>query len=164
MGHVWLIGMMGSGKTTIGKHVSIRLGLPFIDADERVVATSGKTIAELFAAGEASFRELEHTTLSEIAALGDHVVSTGGGVVLDERNVATMRAAGTTVLLNAQPEVLEERVKGSTERPLLTGGKPLSEIASERAGFYLDAADFVVDTTGKTVRDIVKEVEACIPM
>ncbi len=164
MGHLWLIGMMGSGKTTIGKHVSIRLGLPFIDTDDRVVATSGRTIAELFAVGEASFRELERTTISEIAAFNDHVVSTGGGVVLDERNVATMHETGTTVLLDAEPHVLEERVKGSTERPLLTGGRPLSEIAGERAPIYRDAADVVVDTSGRTVRDIVKEVAACAPM
>ena len=162
MGHVWLIGMMGSGKTSVGRLLAKRLELPFYDTDATVEANAGLTVAEIFdGPGEPRFRELEGLAVRAIASQDDGVVSTGGGIVLDLSNVDAMRESGTTVLLDVDVETLAERVGAAIERPLISEdpGHHLSEIANARAAAYEDAADLVVDATG-SIGDVAHHVEA----
>ena len=164
MGHIWLIGMMGSGKTTVGKRVSTALQMPFIDSDELIVKQSQRTIDELFSDDEAAFREIERRTVTEISHLQDHVVATGGGVVLDQRNVTTMRSSGTTVLLDADIDTLNRRLLRSTGRPLLTKNSDIAAIAEVRAEIYTAAADVVIDTSHLSIEEVADEVSACRAM
>ncbi|MEN8234167.1 MAG: shikimate kinase [Actinomycetota bacterium] len=162
MGHVWLIGMMGSGKTTVGRSLADRRGQPFYDTDSMVEAATGKPIAEIFADdGEERFRQLESEAIREIAALIDGVVATGGGVVLDRTNVETMRSNGVTVLLDAPNDTLVSRVSQTDDRPLIVEDpeESLSEIASVRADLYAAAASVTVDADG-TVEEVADRVEA----
>jgi shikimate kinase len=164
MGHIWLIGMMGSGKTTIGGEIAGRLGMPFIDSDDEVVATTGRSIEDLFSESEAAFRGAESEAIIRIASLDDRVVATGGGVVLDAANVDAMRSRGTTVLLDTDTETLSARLSGTDDRPLLTGGGDVATIAADRASMYAASADVTVDTTGRDIQEVVEEVIRCVPM
>jgi len=162
MGHVWLIGMMGSGKTSVGRLLSERLELPFYDTDATVEANAGLTVAEIFGhLGEPRFRELESLAVLAIASQDDGVVSTGGGIVLDPSNVDFMRESGTTVLLNADVETLIARIGAAGDRPLISDDPKsrLREIASDRADAYEKAADVVVDGSG-SIEDVAHRVEA----
>jgi shikimate kinase len=164
MGHIWLIGMMGSGKTTIGGKIAGRLGMPFVDSDDEVVVATGRSIEDLFSESEAAFRTAESEAINRIASLGDRVVATGGGVVLDPANVVEMRSKGTTVLLDTDAETLSARLSGTDDRPLLTGGGDVATIAADRASVYAASADAIVDTTDRDIREVVEEVIRCIPM
>ena len=159
---VWLIGMMGSGKSTVGKMLSEHRGVGHVDIDTLVENESGLTISELFdTRGESSFREKESAAVSSITSRDDVIVSTGGGVVLDPSNVAHMRATGVVVLLNASVPSLQARVGGGTDRPLLRGsGDRLKSMWDERAPIYEAAAHYVVDADQDAV-DVVGVVAGC---
>jgi shikimate kinase len=164
MGNIWLIGMMGSGKTFVGEKVADRLGLAFIDSDDEVVELSGRSIESLFSEGEAAFRAIEHDVILTIASSQDQVVATGGGSVLNQGNVNAMRASGTTVLLAADAQTLQTRLEGTSDRPLLTTSGDIATIARKREAVYATSADVVVNTVGRSIEDIVEEVVACVPM
>ena len=164
MGHLWLIGMMGSGKTTVGHKVADRLGVPFIDSDDEVMVATGRSIEELFSESETVFRGVEREIISRIASLDNHVVATGGGAVLDQENVNVMRSSGTTILLDAGPQTLSARLSGTDDRPLLTGGDDIARIAAARAGVYAASADVVVDTTDRDIEEVAEEVARCVAM
>lgn len=162
MSHLWLIGMMGSGKSTAGDLAAARLGWPFYDTDELVEADAQMSISEIFERfGEAEFRAREQKTVAQIALQPGGIVATGGGAVLDPVNVATMRADGIVVLLSVDPEILASRVADGGERPLLTNGAggAIHAIARERDEFYRAAADMVIDASG-TVLEVIEQVEA----
>ncbi len=162
MGHVWLIGMMGSGKTSVGRLLSERLELPLYDTDATVEANAGQTVGEIFShLGEPRFRELESLAVRVIASQDDGIVSTGGGVVLDPSNVEAMRESGTIVLLDADVGTLTARVGTAAERPLIAKDpeRYLRELASARGAAYENAADVVVDATG-SIEDVAHRVEA----
>jgi shikimate kinase len=162
MGHVWLIGMMGSGKTTVGAAVADRLGLPFVDSDVEVTAATGRSIAQLFAESEDTFRSAERAVIARIASLDDHIVATGGGAVLDQANVDLMRSSGTTILLGADPRTLSARLAGTKDRPLLTDGDAIATIAVARTSVYAASADMVVDTTDRDIDEVIQEVVRCV--
>ena len=164
MGHVWLIGMMGSGKTSVGGKVAERLGVPFTDSDDQVVASTGRSIENLFSESEAAFRSAEHDAIARIASLDDRVVATGGGAVLDPSNVAAMRSTGTTVLLDTAAETLSERLSDTGDRPLLNDGTDIATITAERASVYKESADVIVDTTNRDIDEVVEEVARCVAM
>ena len=114
MGHIWLIGLMGSGKSAVGSVLAKRSGLPFYDIDDRVERISGRTVSDIFfIEGEDAFRNLEADELRTVAAEPDGVVATGGGSVLAESNVATMSDSGTVVLLEVTPETAAARIGSS---------------------------------------------------
>jgi shikimate kinase len=126
---LWLIGMMGSGKSEVGRLVAGRLGVAFVDTDAEVEAASGVTIAEMFRRlGEAGFRDAESDILRRVAG-HRAVVATGGGVVLSDANVALMQATGRIAWLAAEPSVLVARVGNDPARPLLEGGSPEDRLA-----------------------------------
>ena len=157
-----LIGMPGSGKSTVGKILSRMLCMPLVDTDALVEQTAGKTIPELFAQkGEPYFRACETALLKSFAQGAPRIVSCGGGVPLREENVAAMRESGTVVLLTAAPEVILERVRDSDERPLLQGHKAVPYIAAlmeQRRPKYEAAADITVDTSQLNIEEVCRQV------
>ncbi len=129
---LFLVGMMGAGKSSVGRRVADGADAPFVDLDRRIESLFGSTVAELFQAGEPHFRACErqalHTLLREPGFAGRAcVVATGGGVVLDPDNVAAMRASGVVVYLEVPPEELAMRLQRDTTRPLLSGAPDLLE-------------------------------------
>jgi shikimate kinase len=151
-GTVVLVGLMGSGKTTVGRRLATRLGLPFVDADEAVEAATGRTVAELFAErGEDGFRDAEAEVLAGL--LDDRqplVLAAGGGVVLREANRARLADDAVTVVwLDADPAFLASRIERKAHRPLLAGAEPPREVLArlhrERAPLYREVADVVVE-------------------
>ena len=162
MEHVWLIGMMGSGKTSVGRAVADHLGLPFYDTDATVAANAGMSIVEIFERfGESHFRELETMAVRAIASQDDGVVSTGGGVVLGESNIEAMRANGQTVLLDVNADTIVARMGAAADRPLVSEDpeRHLRDIAKSREDRYRTAADVIVDAVG-SVEEVAHRVEA----
>jgi shikimate kinase/3-dehydroquinate synthase len=161
MRHLYLIGNMGSGKTTVGKRVAERLGLPFYDLDQRIEQATGLTIAELFAQqGEARFRDLESCALAEIAYLPQAVVATGGGVVLRADNRALMRSKGWVIYLRASPDTLWRRLQHATDRPLLRTESPyetLRAIVQARESLYQEA-DWVIETDALSPEEVAEAI------
>jgi shikimate kinase len=135
-----LIGMMGAGKTSIGKRLSTILHLPFLDADGEIEKAANLTISEIFAHyGEAHFRDGERRVLARLLASGPAVVATGGGAFMSEETRARCKQSGVTVWLNAEAPVLLERVRKKSNRPLLAGPDPeatLRRLLAERAPIY----------------------------
>ncbi|MCL1692650.1 MAG: shikimate kinase [Actinomycetia bacterium] len=165
MEHVWLIGMMGSGKTSVGRALAEHLECPFYDTDATVAANAGMSVDEIFDRfGEPRFREFEARAVQVIASQDDGVVSTGGGVVLNPSNVEAMRASGRTVLLDVDTDTIVARLGAASDRPLVSDDpdRRLREIASAREGTYRMAADVVVDALG-SIKEVAHRVEAaCI--
>ena len=148
MATLWLVGMMGAGKSSVGHRVARAVGLEFVDVDERIAAERGASIEEIFAnEGEAAFRASEAAQIAAVAG-ETVVVACGGGAVLDGRSVALMRATGTVVWLDADPGVLSERLGEGAGRPLLSGDADPAAIAERRRPAYRGAAHHRVDTTG----------------
>lgn len=165
--NVALFGFMGVGKSTVGRVLARRLGYAFVDIDERVAEEAGASIPEIFSReGEAGFRRREREAVAEASRLSAAVISCGGGAVLDQANVETLRASSLMVLLTADPEEVLRRVGGGEGRPMLQGGDPEERVRSllaARWGRYVAAADVIVDTTGVTPAEasesIAKELE-----
>ncbi len=166
MGHIWLIGLMGSGKNTIGAAVAQRAGLPFYDVDARVEEGYGRSVSDIFfIEGEEAFRSIEADVLRTIAGEKDGIVATGGGSILAEDNVAMMRQAGIVVLLEVTPETAAARITDASSRPLLTGesAEMLSDILADRTVAYRVAAEVVVDANDD-IDTVVGRVEAACDM
>lgn len=164
MGHIWLIGMMGTGKTTVGALIAEELERPFVDIDTQIMTVTGKTIPELFAEGEHVFRVAE-TEAIEAAAVNDpSVISTGGGSVLAKVNLERMRTTGVTILLTASIDTITHRINGGADRPLATSQETLAAIAELRSATYLAAADHAVATDGLGAVEVAKEVLRCVAM
>ena len=158
-----LIGMMGSGKTTVGRRLAAALGRPLVDSDAQVEARTGRTVREIFESdGEAAYRVLEREALVDaLAGAEPSVVAAAGGVVLDPGNRAVLQEAGTVVWLRARPEVLARRVSaGRDHRPLL-GDDPLAALQrldAERRPLYEEVADLVVDVDDLSTSQVVDAV------
>ncbi len=164
MRHVWLIGMMGTGKTTVGVLVAELAGMAFHDIDAEVMQATGKTIPELFGEGEAVFRSHESAAIERASLLSPMVIATGGGAVLASKNVETMRATGTIVLLTATVATIVDRIADNDDRPLAKDPEALDAIARLRLATYTGASDHVVDTEARDPHDVAQEVYACVAM
>ena len=160
--NVYLIGFMGTGKSTVAAHLGRTFLADVVEMDEQIAEREGKSIPEIFAQnGESYFRELETLFLKELDMKMNQVVSCGGGVVLREENVELMKKSGKVVLLTASPEVIYERVKNDQGRPLLKGRKSpeaILELMNERKDRYEKAADIIICTDGKSVDEIGTEL------
>lgn len=159
---LFLIGFMGSGKTTVSRHMTEALGIPKIEMDDLLAERAGKPITRIFAEdGEEVFRRMETELLKEIGAGGPVIVSCGGGVVLRPENVEIMKRTGTILLLSAAPETIYSRVCHSTKRPILNGNMNVEFIAglmAKRDPAYRAAADVTVSIDGKTSEIVAGEI------
>jgi len=156
---VYLVGMPGSGKSTVGPELARRLGAPFVELDGEIERAAGKVVREIFAEeGEARFRELEAAALVETATRDPSVVSCGGGVVLEPANRITLRATGTVVFLSVPFEVLRARVVPAAERPLIHEQADLERLFREREPLYHEFAAHVVDGSG-SVEEVAEAIE-----
>ena len=164
MGHIWMIGMMGTGKTTVGALLAEHLTCPFSDLDTEIMLHTGRTIPELFEAGEERFREMESMVIARLAEAAPSVISTGGGSVVRPSNVEVMRRTGTLVLLTASVDEITERISDDRDRPLARGVSSLSVLEASRRAAYDAAADFTVDTDAKSPDSVAQEVAACVVM
>jgi shikimate kinase len=146
---VYLVGMPGSGKSSVGRELADLLNLPFVDLDRKVELESGSTIPSIFErVGEPGFRLAESRALVEVAAAPDAVVACGGGTVLDPANRALLASTGTVVYLEASLETLSARTGPGTERPLLREDGDLARLLEERAPVYRESANHVVSSEG----------------
>jgi shikimate kinase len=165
-GTIFLVGMMGAGKTTVGRSLARRLGLAFVDCDRALVERTGVPIATIFEIeGEAGFRKRESAVLAELAGADNQVVATGGGVVLSKENRALMRESGTVVYLRARLESLWERTRNDSGRPLLATPNPratLAELLEARDPLYNEVAHLVVDTGSQSASTLVTRVVAAL--
>ena len=163
-GIIALIGFMGAGKSAVGRLLSARLGLSFVDLDEVISAMAGKDITEIFAAeGEEGFRERESEALKRVLDGGSKVVSCGGGVVLRDENVELLRRKSRVFLLRVSPERALERLAGSEGRPLLDADdveERIRELMEERAERYHAAAHAEFDASDADPEEIAEEIAA----
>jgi len=159
--NIALVGFMGAGKTVVGKQLSKRLGLRFVDSDDVIVEREKRSINNVFSqSGEPYFRKVEKEVIKEISAKDGLVIACGGGVVLDKINMDNLRKNGVIVYLHATPKVILERTKGYTHRPLLNVKDPKKEIEKTlevRMHFY-NQSDFTIDTSEMEVEDIVADI------
>jgi shikimate kinase len=158
---MWLVGMMGSGKTSAGRMAASRLRVGFADTDEELERASGRSVLDIWGElGEPGFRRLEVDSIARLDGFRG-IVATGGGAVLE---AATRRvfATGTVVWLRASPEVLALRA-GNVDRPMLRGGDPvetLDGLLRSREELYRAVSDNVIDTEGLAVEEVAARIEA----
>ncbi len=163
-GHLWLVGMMGSGKSCTATVLGERFGLDVIDTDSEISRRTGCSIAQLWGErGEEAFRSMESAAVDRAAAGPPTVISTGGGAVLADGNIAAMRESGSVVWLAAGVEVLAGRVGNGAGRPLLEEGSAASDlerILSQRRDRYASVADLIVVTDDLSVAETADRIEA----
>lgn len=161
-GNIFLIGFMGTGKTTVSRQLSNMLNFLEMDMDQEIENRKKMKISAIFEAyGEEYFRNMETSLIQEFEKKSDFVVSCGGGAVLRQENVENMKKNGIVVLLTAEPETIYQRVRFSKNRPLLNGNMNvayISEMMESRVGFYRNAADITVGTDGKRPEKIAAEI------
>jgi shikimate kinase len=162
-GNIFLVGLMGAGKTSVGKLLARRLGKAFFDCDHEIERATGVRIPLIFEIeGEAGFRVRERKMLSELVQRCPVVVATGGGAVLDEQNRTLLKQHGTVVYLCATPQDLWQRTRHDRNRPLLQTANPLAkltELFAERDPLYREVADLVVDTGSQSLSALTHRLE-----
>jgi shikimate kinase len=166
--NLFLVGLMGAGKTTVGRQLARRLGKRFRDSDQEVEDRTGVKVATIFEIeGEAGFRARESRVLEELTVAEDLVLATGGGVVLEPGNRARLAARGFVIYLHAQPRDLWQRTRHDKSRPLLQGVEDalarLEELYAIRDPLYREVADLVIDTGRQGVGALVTRVLAELP-
>jgi shikimate kinase len=163
-----LVGLMGAGKTKIGRRLALRLGLPFLDSDQEIEAAAGETIEEIFAnRGERVFRDGERRVIARLLARPVHVLATGGGAFMDPLTRAVIRRRGVSLWLRADLDILVQRVSRRSDRPLLKAGDPraiLAELIERRYPVYAEAAVTIDSGEGSpeaTVNRGIMALAAC---
>lgn len=161
MKNIILTGFMGTGKSSVGRHLAEGLGLGFVDTDDLIEGRAGLTVSEIFERfGEGRFRALEKEVIQGISTQCGLVIATGGGAILDGENLSNLKRCGVVICLTASPDTILSRIGEGDERPLLVGGdirERISGLLKLREPFYMKA-DFTVDTTAKGVREVVEEI------
>lgn len=162
MKNIFLIGFMGCGKSTVAAHLSKMLAMDVIEVDELIVEKCGMSIADMFDQyGEEYFRNEESKLIIELEKTKQSIISCGGGAVIRDNNVQNMKKNGRIVLLTASPETIYERVRNTTERPLLNDNmsiEHIKELIERRREKYEAAADIVVPTDNKTIAEICENL------
>ena len=157
--NIYLIGMMGSGKSTVGKILAEKMELLFIDLDSEIEKTGGKSVSEIFNQdGEDHFRKLESEELKQYS---ESVVACGGGIILDEENRQYINENGVAVLLTASMDELFKRLSDSNNRPILPDEnteKALINLWLERKKDYLNTSDFLIETDGENPIEITNKI------
>ena len=157
--NIYLIGMMGSGKSTVGEILAEKMELLFIDLDSEIEKTGGKSVSEIFNQdGEDHFRKLESEELKQYS---ESVVACGGGIILDEENRQYINENGVAVLLTASMDELFKRLSDSNNRPILPDEnteKALTNLWLERKKDYLNTSDFLIETDGENPIEITNKI------
>ena len=163
LNNIFIVGLMGSGKTSIGKLLAKRTGRLFIDTDNEIIKELGMTITEIFNKfGENHFRDLEHKILSKVKSIENHVISTGGGVILKLENIKIMKNSGTIIFLDIDVETQLSRVRNKKNRPLLNSNnmvENLVNIKKERDYIYKNISDYIISISEKNKSEIVGEIQ-----
>jgi shikimate kinase len=161
--NIFLVGLMGAGKTSVGKLLARRLGKTFFDCDIEIERATGVRVPVIFEIeGEAGFRQRETRMLAELTRGRDIVLATGGGAVLSEENRALLAANGLVVYLRATPHDLWQRTRHDRNRPLLQTPDPLAklgELHTQRDPLYREIADVIIDTGHQSVGNLVHRLE-----
>ena len=161
--NIYLVGMPGAGKTTVGRQLARRMHRSFIDADHEIEARTGVRIPLIFdIEGEQGFRDRESKVIAELANESDLVVATGGGVVLRAENRTALKQGGAVIYLHVAPRLLFERTRIDPNRPLLQVADPMKKIEdlfAERDPYYREVADIVINSAGCSISHLVKQVE-----
>lgn len=161
MKNIVLTGFMGTGKTAVGRKLSMLLNMELIDVDTEIEKSQQMTISEIFKQfGESRFRDIETEMIQKLSELKDVIISTGGGAVLKQENMDALRKHGVIFCLMAFPETILKRTSLNSNRPLLKVEDPfgrIKELLDFRRPFY-EKADIVVDTEGKTPMQIAEEI------
>jgi shikimate kinase len=162
-GNLFLVGLPGAGKSTLGRQIARRLRKRFVDADTELEARLGVSIPTIFEIeGEAGFRDREEAVIADLTALANIVLSTGGGAVLRPNNRLLLKDNGTVIYLHAEPAALWGRVRHSRNRPLLQTADPLSRLAelySQRDALYRETATFIVESERSEVMRLARRFE-----
>ena len=160
--NIYLVGLMGAGKTTVGKLIAKQMGKAFYDSDQEIKDRTGVSISHIFEVeGEAGFRARESSVLKELVQLKDIVLATGGGAILSEENRALLKRNGTVIYLRASVNDLWARTRHDRNRPLLQTEDPhakLSEFFAIRDPLYREIADYVIDTSRQSVSNLVHHI------
>ena len=160
--NIFLIGLMGAGKTTIGRQIANELSLEFFDSDHEIENRTGVTITHIFdIEGEAGFRKRETNVLNDLTEKKGIVLATGGGAILKPENRQFLMSRGTTIYLYADIDTLFERTSKDRNRPLLQTENPktkLEELFEIRDPLYRETADIIIDTGKDSVRLAIKEI------
>jgi shikimate kinase len=169
-GNLFLVGMPGCGKSTLGRVLARSLGKTFVDADHELEARLGVTISTIFEIeGEETFRNREEETLARLVQRVDIVLATGGGVVLRAVNRARLKAGGTVLYLHSTPEITWERTRHSKNRPLLQTADPLArarQLYAQRDALYRETSDLIISSDQQRsahVLEFLREQLATIP-
>jgi shikimate kinase len=163
--NIVLIGYRGTGKSTVGKILASRLDQILLSTDVEIVKLAGQTIPEIVEHhGWENFRDLESQVCRQLAGRQGLVIDTGGGIILRPQNVAVLKQLGTLFWLTASVETIARRIGGGTQRPSLTGVKSfideIQDVLRERLPKYQTAADHVIETEGKSLRQVADEILA----
>ena len=161
--NVVLIGYRGTGKSTVGRIVAARLGRVLVSTDAEIVKVAGQRIPEIVEKhGWGYFRDLETKICQELAGRDGIVIDTGGGAILRSQNVEGMKRTGKLFWLTASVETIAKRIGSDTQRPSLTGTKSfvdeIQEVLRERTPKYQAAADYVIETEGKSLPQVADEI------
>jgi shikimate kinase len=161
--NIFLVGMMGAGKTSVGRMLARNLGKEFFDSDQVIEARTGVKIPVIFELeGEAGFRAREAVVIEELTARKGVVLATGGGAILSEKNRQLLRARGTVVYLRAGVNELWNRTRHDRNRPLLQTGDPLGrlrELHAQRDPLYREVAHVTVDTGSQSLKSLVMKLQ-----
>ena len=158
--HIFIIGMMGTGKSTIASLLSKKLNIPFIDTDKDLEDILNLSLEEFFKKfSEKKFRELESTYFVEHVNSSHCIYATGGGIIINKKNRNVLKNYGRTILLNASIETIIKRLENdSKKRPLFTNKNALENIWNERKHYYHQCSDIIIDTDNKEPQTIAKEI------
>ena len=161
--NIYLVGMPGAGKTTVGRQLARRMHRSFIDADHEIEARTGVRIPLIFdIEGEQGFRDRESKVIAELTEESNLIVATGGGAVLRPENRTALKQSGMVVYLHAAPALLFERTRLDPNRPLLQVADPMKkieELFAQRDPLYREVADLVINCLGGSINHLVKQVE-----
>ena len=160
--NIVLVGFMGTGKTSIGKRLSMQLRMRYVDTDDIVEQDSGRSISDIFAEdGEPTFRALESEAVRKVSKLSNYIIATGGGVVLKAENMVELKRNGIVFCLTATAEEIYRRVQHQPHRPLLQTPDPLLKISTmlEERHPYYTKADYMVETTGRSFGEVMAYIK-----
>ena len=162
-GNIFLVGMMGAGKTTVGKLLAQQLGKTFVDSDEEIQQRTGVTIPHIFdVEGEAGFRQRETNVIQDLVRLDNLVLATGGGAVLNGQNRDALRGNGIVIYLRSSVHDLWQRTRHDRNRPLLQTADPratLKNLYEQRDPLYSQVADLVISTGKQSVHSLVMQLQ-----